>query len=95
MAAGKAFKGNACLAPAGFSDENTYAGPLPESSGQGCDAWTPFSLGLPVSDCSLWSLRLTHSVISRGCFQEDGELGWGMGIQTRQGEWRRRQMSEI
>ena len=39
----KPFRGNARLAPAGFGDENTYAGPLPESLGQGCDAWTPVS----------------------------------------------------
>ena len=43
MAAGNAFRGNARLAPAGFGDENTYAGLLPECLGQGCDSWTPFS----------------------------------------------------
>lgn len=94
-AASKAFRGSACLAPAGFGDENTYAGPLPESSGQGYDAWTPFSVGLPVSGHSLWSLRLIYSVISRGCFRENGDLGMGLGTQTRQGEWRRRQISGI
>ena len=29
---------------------DTRAGRLPESLGQGCDAWIPSSLGLPVSD---------------------------------------------
>lgn len=60
--------------------------------GRAVTCGTPSSLDLPMSDRSLWSLRLIHSVINRGCSQEDGELGWGMGIQTRQGEWRRRQI---
>lgn len=53
---------------------------------------TPLSLDVPVSDSSLWSLRLIHSVINRGCSWKDGELGWGVGIQTRHREWRRRQI---
>ena len=57
--------------------------------GRAVTCGTPSSLDLPMSDRSLWSLRLIHSVINRGCSQEDGELGWGMEIQTRQGEWRR------
>ena len=60
--------------------------------GRAVTCGTPLSLDLPVSDCSLWSLRLIHSVINRGCSRKDGELGWGMGIQTRHGEWRRRQI---
>lgn len=60
--------------------------------GRAVTCGTPSSPDLPMSDRSLWSLRLIHSVINRGCSQEDGELGWGMGIQTRQGKWRRRQI---
>lgn len=45
--------------------------------GRAVTCGTPLSLDVPVSDSSLWSLRLIHSVINRGCSRKDGELGWG------------------